>query len=367
MQLQRVLVVDDDPETVAALAENLECLGDQYIIESASSGVRALVKVQHHRYALVITDLYMPEVDGWELIKRIRITSPQTQLILITGYLSPDIEAKAREFDIFRCLAKPFMGRALLSAASEALQELEAPSRKIVSYSVNCLDAIETALIELAHNTGARCVMLADAKGSLIACEGDSGGIDMATLLALVAGGFATAAEISRCLGDQQAMNLNFHEGSSWEIYSASLSDKICLILLFDKKAQSGRIGMVWLYAKRTIQTLIDFIKEDTSYQVQDHVSEDFKTSLSSEIDLLFIEGEKADGEVEAKSSLRSEKIAEKQALKTPLETMLTKLENHKTIPLIEAQALGIIPTDLLADNLQTDINEEDAEDEQRK
>ena len=353
MQIRRVLVVDDDPETVAALAENLERLGDQYIIESASSGARALAKIQHQKYALVITDLYMPEVDGWELIKRIRIISPQTQLILITGYLSPDVEAKAKEFDIFSCIAKPFLGRDLVSAASEALQELKAPSRKITSYSDQCLESIGIELIDVAEKTSARCVMLADAKGSLIAHEGDSGGIDMATLLALVAGGFATAAEISRCLGDEHAKNLNFHEGSSWEIYSVSLSNEMCLILLFDKKARSGRIGMVWLYAKRTIQTLTELISTETATQVEDHLSEEFKSALSSEIDLLLNGGDVADGKMEAKPSSQVEKAAEKP-------------DNQKTIPLIEAQALGIIPTDLLADNPQSESNEEEVEDERK-
>jgi hypothetical protein len=59
------------------------------------------------------------------------------------------------------------------------------------------------------------------------------------------------------------------------------------------------------------------------------------------------------DGKMEAKSPPRFEEVAEKP-------------DNQKTIPLIEAQALGIIPTDLLADSPQSDINEEEAGDEHK-
>lgn len=346
MQTRRVLIVDDDPTTVAGLVANLEYLGDEYIIESADSGERALEKVQKSNYALVITDLFMPGIDGWELIKRLRIVSPQTRLILITAYPPDDIERKADEFNVFRFLAKPFPPKLLIEAAHQALQGPDSSRAAFHGYSDACLEALSERLAELRLNIGARCVVLADAGGQLIAREGYSEGIDLATLLALIAGGFATAAEMARCLGDTQALNLHYHEGTDWDIYATSLSAEICLVMLFDKKSQqSSRIGMVWLFAKRTIGGLLEIIKADQGQQDCAKVGEEFKHTLSAEIDSLIQEGDwqlyqdaaPSTAVQEATASSNDEAATDTDAVKT----------EHETIPLKEARARGLIPRDL--------------------
>jgi CheY-like chemotaxis protein len=346
MQTRRVLIVDDDPTTVAGLVANLEYLGDEYIIESADCGERALEKVQKSNYALVITDLFMPGIDGWELIKRLRIVSPQTRLILITAYPPDDIERKSNEFNVFRFLAKPFPPKLLIEAAHEALQGPDSTKTSFRGYSDACLEALSERLAELRLNIGARCVVLADATGQLIAREGYSEGIDLATLLALIAGGFATAAEMARCLGDTQALNLHYHEGTDWDIYAASLSAEICLVMLFDKKSQqSSRIGMVWLFAKRTIVGLLEMIKSDQNHQASAEVGEEFKHSLSAEIDTLIQEG---DWQVYSES----DPAAAAQEAAAPIQddaisAQDESISEHETIPLTEARARGLIPRDL--------------------
>jgi CheY-like chemotaxis protein len=347
MQFNRVLVLDDDPTTIATLAGNLESLGDQYIVESAGSGARALEKVQRNRYALVIADLDIPEMDAWQLIKRIRVISPQTQLILLVGHPTPALEARIKEHEVSRSITKPFSAKDLLNAAFEALQALEMPKRNLLAYSDACMDSIETALMDLRKQTGARYIMLADAMGLMIASDCDSGSIDMATVLALVAGGFATAAEISRCLGDENTKNLNFHDGSDWEIYSASLSNEICMILLFDKKTQSGRIGMVWLCAKQTMQTLTELINQDVELQPESRMSEQFKSTMKAEIDTLFSEIEEKQPEAASNAFTNVDESTTKYSVEAKTEPAKRRYEAPKTIPIKEAQALGIIPEDL--------------------
>ena len=347
MQLKRVLILDDDPTTVAALIENLEYLGDSCIVESASDGARALEKIQRSKHALAIADIDRPEMDIWELIKRARVISPQTQMILLTGYLTPTIGAKISELEPFRTITKPFSEKDLLNAVLDALQALETPKHHTISYSDACMDSIEVALTDLRKQTGARYVMLADAMGLMIASDGDSGSIDMATVLALVAGGFATAAEISRCLGDENTKNLNFHDGGDWEVYSASLSNELCLILLFDKNKQSGRIGMVWLCAKQTMQILIDLIQKDSKSQPESRVSEQFKSTMKAEIDTLFTEMEEKLPEIALNASTNSDESTTKYAVEAKPEPAKRRYDAPKTIPLNEAQALGIIPENL--------------------
>jgi CheY-like chemotaxis protein len=358
MHLKRVLVLDDDPTTVAALVGNLEVLGDQYIVESASGGTRALDKIRRYRHALAIVNLDRPEIDAWDLIKRIRVISPQTQLVLLIGHHTPAIEARMDELEISRSIPKPFSVKDLLIASQDALHSMEMPKRKLLAYSDACMDSIEMALMELRKQTGARYVMLADSMGLMLASDGDSGSIDMATILALVAGGFATAAEISRCLGDEGTKNLNFHDGGDWEIYSASLSNELCLILLFDKNTQSGRIGMVWLCAKQTMQILTDLIQQDSEHQPERRVSEQFKSTMQSEIDTLFTEVESAPTEVSIQAETSVDVPTTNYTVEPKTEPTKRSYDAPKTIPLREAQALGIIPEDLFVRKSQTPSKE---------
>lgn len=353
MQSKRVLVVDDDPKIIAALTANLGYLGDEYIIESSDNATDAIAKIQNNKYILVITDIYMPGVDGWELIKRIRIISPKTQIILLTGYQTPEVESKAKEFKITHCIAKPFRGRVLLNAAFEALRVAEAPTRSILGYSDDFLDSIQKALVELRQKTGARCIMLADAKGSLISHEGQSSGIDIASLLALVAGEFATAAEISRCLGDKHALNLNFHEGSDWDFYSTSILNELVMILLFDRKTQQSRIGMVWLFARQTMEAISDYIRADAESHVDTSINDEFKLDLVAELDHYL--GEKPEGVGDTETTQEKE-------MSDSHEEFEPGTERQQAITINEAQALGIIPSDMDFQISETDLDHDDDE-----
>lgn len=360
MQTRRVLIVDDDPTTVAGLVANMEYLGDGYMIESADSGERALEKIKKSNYALVITDLFMPGIDGWELVKQIRIISPKTRLILITAYPPEDFEHRADELNVDRFLAKPFPTKVLIEAAQQALQSLDAGTGQFHRYSDSCLESLSGQLAELRSNIGARCVVLADSSGQLIAREGYSEGIDLATLLALVAGGFATAAEMARCLGNEQALNLHFHEGTDWDIYATSLSSNICLVVLFDKKSQqSSRIGMVWLFAKRTIHSLLKTIETDKADAGSLSVDEEFKQDLSAEVDTLFQE-EKWQVYTDPSSS-RSPQGTGKPPGERPAAKIDFAQSGNETMPLREARARGLISHDLFTQMREKDDEPDDA------
>lgn len=65
-----VLVVEDDPDAREALRDLLEVNG--YAVETAENGAQALARLENHLPALVLTDLRMPVMDGWELVAHLR-------------------------------------------------------------------------------------------------------------------------------------------------------------------------------------------------------------------------------------------------------------------------------------------------------
>jgi CheY-like chemotaxis protein len=114
----RVLVVDDNADM--RLAAKLLLEGEGYVVELAKNGGEAL-RVQHERPAqILITDLFMPDVDGLETVQRFRAEYPDMPIIVISGGGSKlaakaDYLAVARELGV-HTLRKPFPPQALLDA-----------------------------------------------------------------------------------------------------------------------------------------------------------------------------------------------------------------------------------------------------------
>lgn len=99
----RVLVVDDEPLVLKIMIEYL--VMDGHTAEGAASVDEGFAKFSRHKFDLVITDWAMPQKNGDELIARVRQTSPQTPIILLTGYGVLVGEDKARSANLL--LSKP--------------------------------------------------------------------------------------------------------------------------------------------------------------------------------------------------------------------------------------------------------------------
>jgi CheY-like chemotaxis protein len=81
----RILLVDDNRSGLMARRAVLEELG--YLTDGAENGTVALDLAAGQRYDLVVTDFRMPDMDGVELIARLRATNPELPIILLSGFV----------------------------------------------------------------------------------------------------------------------------------------------------------------------------------------------------------------------------------------------------------------------------------------
>jgi chemotaxis protein histidine kinase CheA len=112
----RALVVDDSRAIREAMTSMLGREG--WIVDVAEDGARALQMTRQLRYDLVVTDLEMPELDGFALITRLRADErfKTTPIVIITSRASPEHRRRARELDVRALVAKPITRRKLLEA-----------------------------------------------------------------------------------------------------------------------------------------------------------------------------------------------------------------------------------------------------------
>jgi two-component system cell cycle response regulator DivK len=102
-----VLIVDDSPDARAMYGEYLEFCG--YRVVTANNGEEGLAAAQAEWPALILMDLAMPRMDGWEAIRRLR-ADPMTSdipIVALSAYAFGDAPQRAREAGADLCLSKP--------------------------------------------------------------------------------------------------------------------------------------------------------------------------------------------------------------------------------------------------------------------
>lgn len=111
---KRILVVDDDPAVRDSLAMMLESAG--FMVEQAEQGATAIRLLRANEPDLVITDILMPQKEGIETIREVRLLLPHTPIIAISGGTEggADYLKMAQTFGANAVMAKPFDPMAML-------------------------------------------------------------------------------------------------------------------------------------------------------------------------------------------------------------------------------------------------------------
>lgn len=304
MKSKHILIVDDEPRVAFFLSKALEHARHDCRVSIAHSGEEALELLNRSPVDLLVTDLRMPGISGLELMRWVRAASPQTCVILITAYGNDEVEAEARRLEAYRYITKPFNVDDFTKAVDEAFRDIAVSQPGLIVLSDESFEKVNRELEALRNEVGARCIFLADMLGQRLAEVGVATGIDSATVLSLLAGAFATTGELARHFDSDKALNLNVHEGSRYEIYSANAGDSLFLAMLFDRKGKASRIGLVWLYTRRTIENLLAILSATDATTAAQPLHEEFGASLMTELDVLF-PGSPEQGAAEEAATLR--------------------------------------------------------------
>ena len=124
-QGKTILVVDDEPRIVEAVSMNLELEG--YQISAASNGYEALKKLAKELPDLVILDVMMPEMDGFETLKMIREVS-SVPVIMLTVKGEETDKVKGLDLGADDYVTKPFSPKELVSRVKAVLRRTEMPT-----------------------------------------------------------------------------------------------------------------------------------------------------------------------------------------------------------------------------------------------
>ncbi len=116
----RVLVVDDEPKVLATLSELLKSAG--HAVTATASGAAGLAAYAPGRYDLVLSNLGMAGMNGWQFAERLRAVDPRATILFITGWgLREEDRSRLAALGIRRCLYKPVQPDELDAAIQDTL------------------------------------------------------------------------------------------------------------------------------------------------------------------------------------------------------------------------------------------------------
>lgn len=106
---KKVLVTDDDKKIVKLVTEYLKNIDESFIIDTASNGYEACIKAGVLIPDIMILDLNMPKVDGFEVVRNIRTIeeTKHARIIICTGYASEENRKTLEEFGVSLIIEKP--------------------------------------------------------------------------------------------------------------------------------------------------------------------------------------------------------------------------------------------------------------------
>lgn len=156
----KLLVVEDEPAMLAGLVDNLEFEG--YEVDSASDGKMGLAKIETESYELVLLDVMLPIISGFDILKHIRKKGIQIPIILLTAKGEEMDKVRGLELGADDYITKPFSLRELLARVKVILRRtlaveqigIDSQNIQIGRLTVNFenLEATENdSLIKLSH------------------------------------------------------------------------------------------------------------------------------------------------------------------------------------------------------------------------
>ncbi|TAK45327.1 MAG: sigma-54-dependent Fis family transcriptional regulator [Betaproteobacteria bacterium] len=126
----RILVVDDEEIVV------LSCLrilgGGDYTVDAARNGAEALQKIGSAPYDVIVLDIMMPQIDGLEVLQRVKEAHPDVEVVMVTGLSQIETAVRSMKLGAFDYLPKPFDPDELKLVVERALER-----RRLLQENVN--------------------------------------------------------------------------------------------------------------------------------------------------------------------------------------------------------------------------------------
>ncbi len=257
---KQILVVDDHFEMLEFLRSMLELSNQDCEVLAVPSAEEGLLELRRSQFDLLITDVRLPGMSGFDLVRRVRALGREMPVIMITAYSSHQGKKEAADLGVYRYFQKPLDTDSVLTAVHTALhgESVTLPPPKLVvpASATAVSNDLQRRLDSLRVDTGAMHLTLASTVGEILFSAGDGRQFDLKKLTGIVADNLSHSFLLADELGAAEPFTLQYHMGDDFEFYCANVGRSHFLTLFFDMAARRGRIGTIWVFTQRAIKEL---------------------------------------------------------------------------------------------------------------
>ncbi|MGA1871071.1 MAG: response regulator [bacterium] len=144
---ERILIIDDNQDILDTLSDLLIDRG--YDVTCASDGVSGLQKVQEELFGVIVIDLILPDINGMEVMKRIREKNKEIMIIIITGNTSKETPVDAMNNGAFNYIVKPYRPELVCQTIDKAVEQ-----HRLTIQNIELIDKLNQVIDDLKQKQG---------------------------------------------------------------------------------------------------------------------------------------------------------------------------------------------------------------------
>lgn len=166
--MAKILLIDDEADILRVLSRSLRA--DGYDVVTASNGKEALETFRAESPEIVLTDIKMPEMDGLEVLRRVKAIDAEAQVIIITGHGDIDSAVEALQYGASDFINKPVRDEAL-SVALQRAQEKLSVQRQLQAYTEDLETMVQIATEEFERKSNFQAKLIRSSNDGIIATD----------------------------------------------------------------------------------------------------------------------------------------------------------------------------------------------------
>jgi DNA-binding NarL/FixJ family response regulator len=285
MSVKLILLIDHDDMVLGLLRGSIIGKTPSVVVQTARNKTEAYMHLQFQKYTGIFCDYEILAENEFELYTQILTSQDADSKLIVTYYGDPGELKYGTHPAPSLSISKPIDQRNLISLLSQVLGGETDKSSDEISLSEETYKGIEDELIELRHGTNARCIVVSNQDGRVLAQEGDTENLSVDGLATLVSGSIISLEEVGHMFNDPTVINLAFREGAKSDLYVMNIGQRLMLILIQDKGMLCPKIGTVWFYARKAAIAIDQYINNPSSVKNKDATVNKQDTTVIDELD----------------------------------------------------------------------------------
>lgn len=263
---KRILVVDDDFEILGFYKAALGTAVESFEVVGVPSGEEAILELMRVGYDLLIADIGLPGMSGYELVRKARTLLPTIRIVVVSAESRVDVEHALGAFTVDDIIEKPIETQHLLDLVNGALLGRKAPpAAKPIPESTAVGVDIADRLEMLQSDTSAEFVLFGTLSGKVAYSNGISGKLDIDVLAGNLANHIQASFTISQMIDGSDASSIQYITGKRHDVYIANVGLAHFMALFFPASGRRGRLGTIWVFVQRAIHDLLPLLDRPAS------------------------------------------------------------------------------------------------------